>query len=130
MRSIQHFTLAEANALLPFIRGRMAEILEIREWLLRVRAQMEEVWDRAEANAGGRLATQVALKELRIEELVGEINATGAQVKDINLGLVDFPTLYEGREVLFCWQFGEPSIRYWHGTLDGYAGRQPIDELW
>lgn len=54
--------------------------------------------------------------------------ALGVQVKDLEMGLVDFPTVYRGRDVLLCWKMGEPDIAWWHGAEEGFFGRKPIDE--
>ncbi len=59
---------------------------------------------------------------------VERIHDTGCQVKDLDLGLIDFPTLYRGEEVLLCWKFGEVGINFWHGLEEGFRGRKPIDE--
>lgn len=64
----------------------------------------------------------------RLEEVVGEIQETGCVVKDVDEGLVDFPTLRDGREVYLCWKLGEKRIEYWHGMDEGFAGRKPLDE--
>jgi hypothetical protein len=61
-----------------------------------------------------------------IGELIQKILSTGVEVKDINLGLVDFLSLRDGREVYLCWQFGEEDIRFWHDLDTGYTGRQPL----
>lgn len=55
------------------------------------------------------------------------IEETGCQLKDIETGLVDFPTLYLGREVYLCWKLGEKGISFWHHIEDGFRGRQPIN---
>ena len=57
------------------------------------------------------------------------IQDTGALIKDINIGLLDFPALRDGREVYLCWQYGEGDIAYWHEIDAGYEGRQPIDSF-
>ena len=64
----------------------------------------------------------------RIKDALGEIDATGVQVKDLDMGLLDFPCQVEGRTVLLCWKLGESGITHWHGTDEGFAGRKPIDE--
>ena len=63
----------------------------------------------------------------RLKEMIEGIQEYGCQVKDLDLGLLDFPTLYEGREVCLCWRLGEPEIAFWHGVDEGYKGRKPID---
>jgi hypothetical protein len=63
----------------------------------------------------------------KLDALIHQIIDTGAQIKDINTGLLDFSALREGREVYLCWQYGEHDIAFWHEVEDGYAGRQPIE---
>jgi hypothetical protein len=65
----------------------------------------------------------------KFDVLIHEIQATGVLIKDINLGLLDFPALKDGREVYLCWQYGEGEIAFWHEIEAGFAGRQPIDSF-
>jgi len=64
----------------------------------------------------------------RVKDAVAEIHATGVQVKDLEIGLLDFPCRVEGETVLLCWKLGEQGITHWHGTEEGFAGRKPIDD--
>jgi len=64
----------------------------------------------------------------RAKDAVAEIHATGVQVKDLDIGLLDFPCEVDGEIVLLCWKLGEEKITHWHGTEEGFAGRKPIDE--
>ena len=64
----------------------------------------------------------------RVKDTLAEINAIGVQVKDIDIGLLDFPCKVEGRIVLLCWKLGEQGITHWHTSSEGFAGRKPVDE--
>jgi len=66
--------------------------------------------------------------EQRAKDALAEIDSIGVQVKDLGVGLLDFPCEVEGRTVLLCWKLGEKSIAHWHGTDEGFSGRKPIDE--
>jgi hypothetical protein len=66
--------------------------------------------------------------EQRAKDAIAEIDSIGVQVKDIEIGLLDFPCEVEGQIVLLCWKLGEKSITHWHGTNEGFAARKPIDE--
>ena len=55
------------------------------------------------------------------------IHTQGAIVKDLDEGLVDFPAVRDGEEILLCWRLGEEEVAYWHGLEEGFAGRQPLD---
>ncbi len=64
----------------------------------------------------------------KLLEAVNKIQETGCVVKDLDEGLVDFPSLLDGREVYLCWKLGEQRIGYWHGIDEGFAGRKPLDD--
>jgi len=64
----------------------------------------------------------------RLVEIVNRIQETGVLVKDLDIGLVDFPSLLEGEEIYLCWKLGEDHIAYWHGIDEGFTSRKPLDE--
>ena len=64
----------------------------------------------------------------RLVAIVNQIQETGVLVKDLDIGLVDFPCLMEGEEIYLCWKLGEDRIAFWHGTDEGFTGRKPLDE--
>jgi hypothetical protein len=64
-----------------------------------------------------------------LREQIEAIQETGCVIKDIEVGLVDWPALHQGREVLLCWKYGEPEVAFWHETHTGFAGRRPVSEL-
>jgi len=76
--------------------------------------------DLAEANAG------VDAERRALERYVQQINDLGVQVKDLEVGLVDFPALRGSEEVLLCWRLGEEAVLFWHGLEEGFAGRKPL----
>jgi hypothetical protein len=63
----------------------------------------------------------------RVKDAMGEIDAMGVQVKDLDIGLLDFPCEADGEIILLCWKLGENAIAHWHGVSEGFAGRKPID---
>jgi hypothetical protein len=122
----RYFTVEQANDVLVLLRPIVAEILEIRQTILE---RQPEIWPSLQkdaGNGGGKVASQVALEFARLDELVRQIQASGALLKDINMGLLDFPSLREGREVYLCWRYGEDSVQFWHDRDTGFAGRQPL----
>jgi len=121
-----YFTPEEANALLVIIRPLVEEILEISTQISSRRPELIEVMEKARDNGGSRSGSQAALYFERLTELVAQVNQTGAQLKDVNSGLVDFLSMRDGREVFLCWRYGEPGVRYWHDLNAGFAGRQLI----
>jgi hypothetical protein len=125
----RYFTLEQANAALETVRLLMEQIQSIRQDIL---ARQPEVWpviEHAAGNGGNRAASLLAFDFERLDDLVHQIMDTGALIKDLDTGLVDFPALREGHEVYLCWQFDEPRIDYWHEIDAGFAGRQPIERF-
>jgi hypothetical protein len=121
----RYFTFEQASAVVRLIRPLMAEILRIRQSIVDQQPNLWPVLEHAAGNGGSREASQVAQEFQRLDGLVREIQATGAIIKDINTGLVDFPALREGREVYLCWKYGEDELSFWHDLDAGFAGRQP-----
>ena len=132
----KRFTIAEADSLVPelerLLREAVASKPQYDEAEKRMRAFAEHVMlmggvtvDRAEARAAKAERESAAA---RLREVIGQIRELGCLVKDLDAGLVDFPTVYHGREVYLCWKLGEPSVQYWHGVEEGFAGRKAIDQ--
>jgi hypothetical protein len=122
----RYFTLQEANQALTVIRPLMDEIQDIRQEIL---ARQPDVWpvvERAAGNGGSPAASKMVREFERLDALVHQVQDTGVLFKDINLGLLDFSALKDGREVYLCWKYGEQDIAFWHEIEAGYAGRQPI----
>ena len=75
---------------------------------------------------GARLQRERAAESLK--KAIESIHESGCVIKDLDIGLLDFPTLFRGEEVYLCWKLGEPKITHWHGLEEGFAGRKPIDD--
>jgi hypothetical protein len=122
----RYFTLQEANNALAVVRPLMDEIQAIRNEIMSRRPDVWPVVERAAGNGGSQAASRVVKEFERLDALVHQVQETGALFKDINLGLLDFPALKDGREVYLCWKYGEGDIVFWHEIEAGYSGRQPI----
>jgi hypothetical protein len=123
------FTLPQANETLKIIRPLMDEIQAIR---LKILEKQPETWNAIEksvGNGGNRTLSSMVKDFERLDALVHRILDTGAQIKDINTGLLDFSALKDGREVYLCWKYEEGDIAFWHEVDDGFAGRQPIESF-
>jgi len=122
-----YFTLAEANAALQIIKPLMEKVQMIRQNIL---AQKPEVWpvvEKAAGNGGSKAASLLAMEFEQLDQCVHQIQATGAVLKDINLGLLDFSAWREDHEVYLCWKYGEQNIEYWHEIEAGFTGRRSIE---
>jgi hypothetical protein len=130
------FTLSEAQSLLPVLESLLRGAMDSKKLIEQVDAELQEVAHRVFLNGGTLLQIvplarrkaerQKALQ--RVKDAVAEMHATGVQVKDLDIGLLDFPCIVEGEVVLLCWKLGEKDISHWHSTTEGFAGRKPIDE--
>jgi hypothetical protein len=125
-QSQQYFTLEQANSTLSFIRPRMALIMELRQRLIEMRPELWPIIEKAAGNGGGQAASTAGLDFENLDRLVREIQATGAIIKDINIGLVDFLHERYGRIVYLCWKYDEPEIKFWHELNTGLADRKPV----
>ena len=125
----KYFTLQEANQALESVRPWMDEVQEIRQKILAHQPEIWSVMEKSAGNGGNPTLSRLVSSFDRLDELIHAIQDTGALIKDINLGLLDFPTLKDGHEVYLCWKYGEYDIQFWHEVEDGFAGRQSIATL-
>jgi hypothetical protein len=123
----KYFTLQQANEALKTIRPLMDEVQAIRQKILDTQPETWNAVEKSVGNGGSRTLSRMVQDFEKLDALVHRILETGAQIKDINIGLLDFSALKDGREVYLCWQYGEGDIAFWHEVDAGYAGRQPID---
>ena len=122
----QYFTVEEAHALLPEIEFLMEELLERRAKVIESRDLIAGILEDVQSNVGGPVASAMVQEFLAIERLAKKIRSHGCIIKDLNNGLVDFPSIREGREVYLCWRFGEPRIDFYHELHAGFKGRQQL----
>lgn len=123
---MRHFTVDEANALLPFVRSVFEKVQAVRDEMSAGEGDLDRVHRAAPGNGGDPHGTELVEHTRRIGSLLGEIEEKGIVVKDLETGLVDFPHIREEREVFLCWKKGERSITSWHEIDSGYKGRQPL----
>lgn len=122
------FTIEEANALLPSVREILRKIQRSRRRLAAYRKQSKLAAEGAEMGGGGMAdgALYAAILTNFTEEMA-ELEDLGVQLKDFERGLVDFPSLRDGRVVLLCWQLGEgDELEWWHDVDAGFGGRTPL----
>jgi hypothetical protein len=122
----RYFTLEQAQAALDIIRPLVAEVMEIRQSILDREPEVWPVVAKAAGNGGSKIASQLAQEFGRLDQVIRAILVTGALLKDINLGLVDFPALQDEREIYLCWKYGEETISFWHEIDGGFSGRRPL----
>jgi hypothetical protein len=130
---MRYFTPEEANAALAEVRPLVERMVTHRRAHVDALSRQEELEGRIRGNGGGIPPATLAAAAGEVEDasrelarVIDEIVAAGAQVKDIDEGLIDFPARRGGETVLLCWKLGEDEIRYWHTVEDGFAGRREL----
>jgi hypothetical protein len=130
------FTLDEARLLLPVLESLLRSAMQAKTVMEEIDAEFQALHHRIFLNGGmfleivplARRKAERAKAEQRAKDALAEIDSIGVQVKDLSIGLLDFPCMVEGQVILLCWKLGEKSITHWHGVNEGFAGRKPIDE--
>ena len=138
-QSKRFFTLAEANQRLPLVRAIVGDIVELFRDVTERRQRLVDLIERNQL--GSKRVHSPYTEELEqmqadiqadVERLNGfaqELAELGIELKDPNIGLIDFPTLVDGREAYLCWKLGEPEVGFWHELTAGVQGRQSVDGL-
>jgi hypothetical protein len=132
----RYFTRDEAERLLPQLAHAVRELIALKESLEEVERELRDEAERISFSGGALVdAPRIAAARDRrqgyasqLQEAVGAVQRQGCLLKDLDLGLLDFPTLLRGEEVYLCWKLGESRIEFWHGIEEGFRGRKPIDE--
>jgi hypothetical protein len=130
------FTVEQAQALLPVLKSLLKTAMDGKKFVEQFEKELQDLRHRilftgglsvdVAAVAARRAERDRAMQE--IKDALAEVHAIGVQVKDLDIGLLDFPCAVEGEIVLLCWRLGEEKIEYWHGLEEGFKGRKPIDE--
>lgn len=130
------FTFRQAQELLPALEGLLRSAMEAKAEIEAIDGEFQQVANRIMLS-GGLLLDIVPLARRRahrdkvvqrIKDAISEIDSIGVQVKDLDIGLLDFPCVVDGEVILLCWKYGEEAITHWHNTEEGFAGRKPIDQ--
>jgi len=132
----RYFTLLEAEKLLPQVESTIRDAIAAKSEF----EQAETAWQGFSSRVmllGGMRVDHSEVSHLkdrressarRLKDIVERIQEYGCLLKDLDTGLIDFPTLFRGEEVYLCWKLGESGIQFWHGVHEGYRGRKPIDQ--
>jgi hypothetical protein len=132
----KRFTLAEAQSLIPEVSRLLRDAVSlkgeyqdaeqaIQTWMQRITMMGGVTVDRNQA-IDTRKRRDTSAVSLR--SAIEQVQAIGCVVKDLDIGLIDFPTEFRGEEVYLCWKLGEPQIEFWHGVEEGFGGRKAIDQ--
>jgi hypothetical protein len=132
----RYFTLTQARAALPVVGKSIREAVHARARYSQAEHAIQELTQRIlmmgglNVDTAGAEAwkTQFDVNAQTLKNAVEKVEEMGVLIKDLDIGLVDFPTLFRGEEVYLCWRMDEDDIDHWHGVNEGFAGRRPIDK--
>jgi hypothetical protein len=132
----RYFTPEEANAALDELRPLAEEMVERRQALVTAQERRASLGAQVVTNGGDLTPSDFAEADAELEQaatelarIVERIQSEGVLIKDLDRGLLDFPALRDGEEILLCWQLGEEQVEYWHSLEEGFAGRKPLDDV-
>lgn len=133
--SSKHFSREEAEQLLPLIEKSLKRALAQKRAIEALQGELSDAASRIMVLGGSfppysdlvKKKSERDQESSKMMETVAEIQATGCQVKDLDEGLIDFPSIIDGQEALLCWKLGEKRIEYWHGIEEGFAGRKRLE---
>jgi hypothetical protein len=126
MAEKKYFTLDEANAVIPQLLQNVPKIQALESDLRNKYPDVQNAWEKHKYNGGSPQGTAYLGTALKLNRIMSDLESKGCIIKGIKEGLVDFPSLRDGREVYLCWRTPEKEIRFWHEIDAGFAGRQPI----
>lgn len=132
----RYFTLPQAERLLPDVETAIRDAIALKAEYQRAEEEWQNFASRVTMLGGTRVDHSQAVDQKRrretsardLKETLEKIQEYGCVVKDLDIGLIDFPTLFRGEEVYLCWKLGETGIRFWHRVEEGFRGRKTIDQ--
>lgn len=126
----KYYTVAEANRLLPELTALLHELQEQAESLTHLQADLKAIRLQILSNGHGKqveqVTIQVATREHQVRQNLARLQTLGIELKDLQMGLIDFYHQRDDAVVFLCWRLGEPEVTYWHPLDRGYSSRQPL----
>jgi hypothetical protein len=125
-----HFTLNQANEMLPSVIKKFQNIVNMKNEVVRIQSDLENNPKYMETFKDYIIKKQELNSAItNFYKSIEELEATGVSIKSIDQGLLDFPSLMFNEEVWLCWKEGETEIKFWHGKDEGFNGRKPIESM-
>jgi hypothetical protein len=122
----KHYTVEEARGLLPLVKTWLDQIQSIEERLSKTNARLNSLCSSGN-DVGGETVNSSLKLQAELMAVFQEFSTRGIQIKDSERGLIDFPAIRNGKEILLCWEKGEADIEFWHDLESGFPGREPLD---
>lgn len=125
-----HFTLDQANKMLPGIIEKFNNVIAMKDQVVKIQSDFETN-PKYMANFKDYIIKKQELNSAitSFYKSIEDLEATGVSVKSIDQGLMDFPSLMFNEEIWLCWKQGETEIKFWHGKDEGFNGRKPIESV-
>lgn len=125
------FSVEQANGTLPLVRKIAEDIVEGHKVLHSARLRYREIRGQGsptdeQGQEMRALEEETERRQEKLESCVHELEMIGCQLKDYEMGLIDFPAERDGKSILLCWKLGEEKVSHWHSLDGGYGGRQPL----
>lgn len=134
MRHTRYFSLDEANQALAQVAPLLARLKDLQASAVPLNERRDALWRRLDA--GERVLDEIAAVQGQVDahaeeatEILRRLEEMGCVVRDVQMGLVDFPSRTTEAEFYLCWHLGEDAVRYWHSTHEGFAGRKPLSTM-
>jgi len=129
------FTLQQAEKVLPDVDSAIRRAIALKAQYERLETERQSFSQRMTLNGGMQVDRGQVMEQKKSREEAAaalklafeKLQDFGCLIKDLDVGLIDFPTLFHGEEVYLCWKLGETGIQFWHGVNEGFRGRKPID---
>ena len=130
------FTLREAEKLLPEVGAAIRDAISLKSEYEQAETEVQRTSQWIMMSGGASVNREQVLRSksrrdtsaAQFQAAIEKIQSFGCLVKDLDIGLIDFPTSFRGQEVYLCWKLGEPGIGFWHGVEEGFRGRKKIDQ--
>lgn len=122
------FSIFEANQLIPQLQSHLTTVLQRKGVLVQTREEVQKASANSDYGGGTAVGSHYVKSLQDISAGLRAIHELGVVVKDIDLGLCDFPHVRDGRVVYLCWKLGEQEIRWWHEVTTGYKDRCPLED--
>ena len=126
MQEKKYFTVEEANECIPELIIDISTLLELKEEIEKLHAELTPFFEAIPYNGGHKNALLLMQISEQFREIVKGIERHGCHLKGLDPALIDFPHLRDGKVVYLCWRYGEREIRYWHEVEGGFSGRNPL----
>lgn len=125
-----HFTLKEANAILPSVIKKFKNLVSLKNELIRIQSELESNPKYMSSFKDYVLKKQELNSAIsNFYKAIEDLESSGVVIKSVDEGLLDFPSLRFNEEIWLCWKEGETEIKFWHGKDEGFNGRKPVENV-